>query len=135
MCITLVVCALLTNGQQKANYKLAERYKKHEIVGVSGNSMAIYPEFINDSDRFWYSFSDSNGKRYYYVDPAKKLKRLLFDNDELVAQISKETRKAYNSKDLSLQSIEFDKKERSFTFEFDGAKYRYTVKTRESGKD
>ena len=121
MCITLVVCALLTNGQQKANYKLAERYKKHEIVGVSGNSMAIYPEFINDSDRFWYSFSDSNGKRYYYVDPAKKLKRLLFDNDELVAQISKETRKAYNSKDLSLQSIEFDKKERSFTFEFDGA--------------
>ena len=80
MCITLVVCALLTNGQQKANYKLAERYKKHEIVGVSGNSMAIYPEFINDSDRFWYSFSDSNGKRYYYVDPAKKLKRLLFDN-------------------------------------------------------
>ena len=129
MCITLVVCALLTNGQQKANYKLAERYKKHEIVGVSGNSMAIYPEFINDSDRFWYSFSDSNGKRYYYVDPAKKLKRLLFDNDELVSQISKETRKAYNSKDLSLQSIEFDKKERSFTFEFDGAKYRYTVKT------
>ena len=129
MCITLVVCALLTNGQQKANYKLAERYKKHEIVGVSGNSMAIYPEFINDSDRFWYSFSDSNGKRYYYVDSAKKLKRLLFDNDELVAQISKETRKAYNSKDLSLQSIEFDKKERSFTFEFDGAKYRYTVKT------
>ena len=129
MCITLVVCALLTNGQQKANYKLAERYKKHEIVGVSGNSMAIYPEFINDSDRFWYSFADSNGKRYYYVDPAKKLKRLLFDNDELVAQISKETRKAYNSKDLSLQSIEFDKKERSFTFEFDGAKYRYTVKT------
>ena len=129
MCITLVVCALLTNGQQKANYKLAERYKKHEIVGVSGNSMATYPEFINDSDRFWYSFSDSNGKRYYYVDPAKKLKRLLFDNDELVAQISKETRKAYNSKDLSLQSIEFDKKERSFTFEFDGAKYRYTVKT------
>lgn len=129
MCITLVVCALLTNGQQKANYKLAERYKKHEIVGVSGNSMAIYPEFINDSDRFWYSFSDSNGKRYYYVDPAKKLKRLLVDNDELVAQISKETRKAYNSKDLSLQSIEFDKKERSFTFEFDGAKYRYTVKT------
>ena len=129
MCITLVVCALLTNGQQKANYKLAERYKKHEIVGVSGNSMAIYPEFINDSDRFWYSFSDSNGKRYYYVDPAKKLKRLLFDNDELVSQKSKETRKAYNSKDLSLQSIEFDKKERSFTFEFDGAKYRYTVKT------
>ena len=129
MCITLVVCALLTNGQQKANYKLAERYKKHEIVGVSGNSMAIYPEFINDSDRFWYSFSDSNGQRYYYVDPAKKLKRLLFDNDELVSQISKETRKAYNSKDLSLQSIEFDKKERSFTFEFDGAKYRYTVKT------
>ena len=127
--MVLIVCSLLTNGQQKANYKLAERYKKHEIVGVSGNSMAIYPEFINDSDRFWYSFSDSNGKRYYYVDPAKKLKRLLFDNDELVAQISKETRKAYNSKDLSLQSIEFDKKERSFTFEFDGAKYRYTVKT------
>ena len=61
------------------------------------------------------------------MDPAKKLNRLLFDIDELVAQISKETRKAYNSKDLSLQSIEFDKKERSFTFEFDETKYRFKV--------
>lgn len=77
ICVVLIVCSLLANGQQKANYKLAERYKKHEIVGISGNSMAIHPEFINNSDRFWYSFSDSNGKRYYYVDPAKKLKRLL----------------------------------------------------------
>ena len=129
ICVVLIVCSLLANGQQKANYKLAERYKKHEIVGISGNSMAIHPEFINNSDRFWYSFSDSNGKRYYYVDPAKKLKRLLFDNDDLLAQISRETRKAYNSKDLSLHSIEFDKKERSFTFEFDEAKYQYTIKT------
>lgn len=90
----------------------------------------IHPEFINNSDRFWYSFSDSNGKRYYYVDPAKKLKRLLFDNDDLLAQISRETRKAYNSKDLSLHSIEFDKNERSFTFEFDEAKYQYTNQNR-----
>lgn len=127
--MALIVSSLLANGQQKANYKLAERYKKYEIVGISGNTMAIHPEFINHSDRFWYSFSDSNGKRYYYVDPAKKLKRLLFDNNELTAQISKETRKAYNPKDLSLQAIEFDKKERSFTFEFDEAKYRYTIKT------
>lgn len=40
ICVVLIVCSLLANGQQKANYKLAERYKKHEIVGISGNSMA-----------------------------------------------------------------------------------------------
>ena len=67
MCITLVVCALLTNGQQKANYKLAERYKKHEIVGVSGNSMAIYPEFINDSDRFANSMFVGTLHEYVYT--------------------------------------------------------------------
>ena len=126
----LLFCVLFATGQQKANYKLAQRFNKYDIEGISGNSMAIRPEFINDSERFWYYFSDSKGKRYYYVDPARKIKRLLFDNDELLAQISKETRKAYNSKTLSLQALEFDKKERSFTFEFDGAKYRYTFKTK-----
>ena len=132
--VGLILCVLSLKGQQKANYKLAERFGKYDIVGVSENSMAIRPEFINNSDRIWYYFSDSNGKKYYYVDPAKKLKRLLFDNDELLAQISKETRKAYDSKKLSLGDITFDKKERSFTFEFDGAKYRYTLKTRKVEK-
>ena len=107
-----------TFGQQKANYELAERFRRITQMPLTKNSLEVNPCFINNTDRFWYSFSDSNGKRYYYVDPAKKLKRLLFDNDDLLAQISRETRKAYNSKDLSLHSIDFDKMQLSYTFEF-----------------
>ena len=56
--VGLILCVLSLKGQQKANYKLAERFGKYDIVGVSENSMAIRPEFINNSDRFWYYFSD-----------------------------------------------------------------------------
>lgn len=116
-------------AQQKANYKLAEKFNKRAMTGVSEMSMAIHPEFIHKSDRFWYSFTTEEGKKYYLVDPAKKDKKPLFDHERLFAQLSKETRKAYNPKDFSLQDIEFAQDEKSFTFEFDEAKYRYTFKT------
>ena len=40
-------------AQQKANYKLAEKFNKRAMTGVSEMSMAIHPEFIHKSDRFW----------------------------------------------------------------------------------
>ena len=94
ICVVLIVGSLLANGQQKANVWLRND-KKREIVGISGNSMAIHPEFINNSDRFWYSFSDGNGKILRGLAEETILKRLLFD-DDLLARCG-ETRGAGHS--------------------------------------
>ena len=44
-------------AQQKANYKLAEKFNKRAMTGVSEMIIAINQEFIHKSDIFCYSFT------------------------------------------------------------------------------
>ena len=67
-------------------------------------STEVRPTFINDTDCFYYSFTTREGKKYYYVNPKKKEKRLLFDTDELLSKIAVYTKKAYSSADPHLSS-------------------------------
>ena len=64
---------------------------------------------------FYYSFTTREGKKYYYVNPKKKEKRLLFDTAELLSKIAVYTKKAYSSADPYL----------SFTFMKDNGNDSY----------
>lgn len=55
------------------------------------------------------------GKTINLVDPAKKEKRLLFDNAELLMKISEITKKGYNHKDLEL-NLDFDGDGENYSF-------------------
>ena len=117
-------------GQQKANYELAERFRRVTQVPLTKNSLEVNPCFINNTDRFWYSFRTSEGKNYYLVDPAKKEKRLLFDNAELLMKISEITKKGYNHKDLEL-NFDFDEDGETIRFWFDRKDFTYNINTKE----
>ena len=119
-----------TFGQQKANYELAERFRCVTQVPLTKNSLEVNPCFINNTDRFWYSFRTSEGKNYYLVDPVKKEKRLLFDNAELLMKISEITKKGYNHKDLEL-NFDFDEDGETIRFWFDRKDFAYNINTRE----
>ena len=119
-----------TFGQQKANYELAERFRRITQMPLTKNSLEVNPCFINNTDRFWYSFRTSEGKNYYLVDPAKKEKRLLFDNAELLMKISEITKKGYNHKDLEL-NLDFDGDGETIRFWFDRKDFTYNIKTKE----
>ena len=68
----------------QANYELAEKFHKFTLGGkLSNNSMSLYPHEINDTDNFWFDFTTSAGKHYYYVNPKEGKKELLFDNEEM----------------------------------------------------
>ena len=69
-------------AQQKANFKLADRFTSTNLRGADRNSMSIYPMYINGGECFWYSFTTEEGKFYYYVDPKKREKRLLFNPEK-----------------------------------------------------
>ena len=137
VCMSVKILMLLLlipgwiNAQQKANYQLAEKFSRNNLRQISQNSFRIHPEFIHDGDAFWFSFTTEEGNKYYYVNPVKGEKRLLFDNNHLLGQISTWTRKVYDAKKLDLQGIEFDKKLTSFTFGFEKNKYRYDLASRE----
>lgn len=63
------------------------------------------------------------------MDPKRKIKKLLFDNVELVSKISKITRKPYNHKNLDIEVKFLDKE--TFRFYFDRQDYTYNIRTKE----
>lgn len=51
-----------TFGQQKANYELAERFRRITQVPLTKNSLEVNPCFINNTDRFGILFALVRGK-------------------------------------------------------------------------
>ena len=132
--LLLLVAGSSVCAQQKANFKLADRFSSRNFRSADRNSMSIYPMYINDGECFWYSFTTEDGKRYYHVNPEKKEKRLLFNPEKLFGFLNKETHEVCDAKDFTFQGLEFDKKGSSFTFDYAKHKYRYDMKTEEVTK-
>ena len=81
---------------QKANFQLAERFTTEKMSKIVGSTF-LRPNWLKDSNIFWYSYKTSNGTNYYIVDPAKKSKTPLFDNISMATQLTKLSNKPYTS--------------------------------------
>ena len=131
--LVLLSLLLFTFGgeaQQKANYKLAEKLRNVSFGSLIGKySMSVFPKQINDTDKFWFEFTTEEGKNFYFVDPAKGEKRLLFNNTDIAQGVSLITRKGYNEKDLRISDIELSKDLTKMTFSMDG-RYEFDFKTK-----
>lgn len=131
LCLAVVLLSCnLVGAQQKANYQLAEKFRLLEQNPIDKYSIEVRPTFINDTDCFYYSFTTREGKKYYYVNPKKKEKRLLFDTDELLSKIAVYTKKAYSSADPHL-SFTFMKDNETIRIDFDRGLYTYNIRTKE----
>lgn len=128
--LSLVFAFMGGDAQQKANYKLAEKLRNVSLGSLIGKySMNVFPKQINDTDKFWFEFTTEEGKNFYFVDPAKGEKRLLFENADIAQGVSQITRKAYNEKDLRIFDMAFSKDLTKMTFSMDGH-YEFDFKTK-----
>lgn len=126
---TVTLMCSIASAQQKANYQLAEKFRlltKNPIIKYSAE---VSPTFINDTDCFYYSFTTREGEKYYYVNPKKKEKRLLFDTPELLSKIAVYTGKAYSAADPHL-SFTFMKDNETIRLDFDRGVYTYNIRTK-----
>ncbi|TAJ11117.1 S9 family peptidase [Marinilabiliaceae bacterium JC017] len=115
---------------QEANFELAARFTKDNVKKYIG-STRVYPQWVENSHLFWYSYKTDDGKFFYFVDPDKRSKKSLFDNNQLAAQVTQITHKPYNINNLPIKKIEFEKGSKSkFTFEMDDLKFRYNINNR-----
>src|SRR5262245_1911252 len=62
----------------RANYELAAHWTSQK-VGKLVFDTAVNPHWMDDGDKFWYSFESTKGRRFYVVDPVKKTKSYVFD--------------------------------------------------------
>ena len=68
------------NRPRKANYDLASRWTTAK-VGKLVFDTSVTPHWLETGDRFWYSYETSQGKKWWMVDPSKKGRTALFDNE------------------------------------------------------
>lgn len=128
LCVCVVAVATATAQPNRANYKLAQEFKQH--VDIFSNDLTVRPTFINDSDRFWYSFRTSKGLTYYLVDPAKKKQELLFNSNDLIGKICAITGKMGNPNKFFPSKLNFNKKCTYFTFNYEDNDFSYNLATK-----
>ena len=115
-----LLCTLLfainVFAQQKANYQLAARFspKKLEKLAFTAN---VDPHWLKKTDRFWYVYETTEGKKWYIVDAAKAEKKLLFDNERLAMLITKIVKDPFDAQHLGLDSMRFIGDETKIQFE------------------
>jgi len=100
----------------KANYQLAARFSPKKLEKMIFSTQ-VDAHWLKKSDRFWYTYETTEGKKWYIVDPSKAEKKLLFDNDKLAAAITRIVKDPFDSKHLGLDSLKFIKDENWIQFE------------------
>lgn len=120
--ITLFVLGMAIAGSAqnkpltKANYDLAARFAASKVEKMVF-STSVSPHWLKESERFWYSYETSQGRTYYLVDPAKKLKKVLFDNVKMAADMSRLSKDPFDAQHLDITSLKFINKETAIRFE------------------
>jgi dipeptidyl aminopeptidase/acylaminoacyl peptidase len=100
----------------KANYRQAARFSPKKVEKLVF-STAVDPHWLKQSDRFWYTYETPNGKNWYIVDPTGKVKRPLFDNAYLAAELTKIVKDPMDAQHLNIDSLRFVKDENWIQFE------------------
>lgn len=118
--LAVIFCLSLIYGQQtpitKANYNLAERFSAKK-VGKMVFSTSVNANWFKNSDKFWYTYTTSNGKKYYIVDAVTGQKREIWDMGKLAAQISEITKDPFDAKHLPIENLEL----------VDDSKFEFTI--------
>lgn len=126
----ILVIAVFLNAaafSQKADFKAAEKFRRSNLSEKVGDTR-VYPRWIHESNKFWYSYKKSDGKNYYYVDADAKQKKPMFDSRYMAAEIHRLIHRPYNHLDLPLEDIEFeDESTTRFTFKIDSLRFLYDI--------
>jgi len=109
-----------SNKATKANYELAARFTPAKmrklVLGTSVN-----PQWLEHSDRFWYSYETTQGRFFYLLDPVKRTKVPLFDNVKMAADLTRLTLDPYDAQHLPIRSVKFVKEDKAIQFDVESS--------------
>jgi dipeptidyl aminopeptidase/acylaminoacyl peptidase len=113
-----------------ANYRKAEQFSPTKIKRMVF-STKVHPNWLKTGDKFWYSYKTSEGTNHYIVDLNRKSKKLLFDNDQMAAMLTKITKDPYDGQHLPKIKPKFKKNDTVFQFDVTSSQYEEKKKEEE----
>jgi dipeptidyl aminopeptidase/acylaminoacyl peptidase len=123
---SLFITSSFHSVAQQANFEAAERFTGDKMEKLIGDT-SVDPEWIEDTNNFWYTYENDAGKNWYFVNAERPNQRLLFDQEEMAAQLTEIFERPFNALDLDLKDFEYDTDKERFTFHVDSIKFTYNV--------
>ena len=124
--ITLLILVSLGTAGMRAQERLPEYLQAEKFTQDKINTMlfstTVDPHWFQKGNCFWYEYKTSDGTQWYVVDPSKKVKRPLFDRDELAAQLTEIVRDPYDAHHLPIRNLKAKEDGKTFTFEVTSTK-------------
>ena len=114
----LFILSILSSYSQQnviPDYDLAAKFSPKKIAKLV-HSTSVNPHWLKAGDKFWYQYKTTEGSSYYLVDPNKKVKKKLFDNDKMAAWLTEFTKDPYDAKHLPKFSFKFIDNETAIQF-------------------
>jgi dipeptidyl aminopeptidase/acylaminoacyl peptidase len=108
----------MDNRVQRANYELASHWTSQKVSKLIFDT-AVIPHWLENEDRFWYSFETNQGKKFYLVDALRKSRSPLFDNAKMAAMLTNATRIPYDAQHIPIKNLKFIKKDTTLQFDVD----------------
>jgi dipeptidyl aminopeptidase/acylaminoacyl peptidase len=105
--LSFLLLAFSSVAQQpasKGNYELAARFSPEKLKKMIF-STSVDPHWMKKSDRFWYEYETTQGKKWVLVDPVRRTKSPLFDADKLAAELTKVVKDPFDGQHLKLDNM------------------------------
>lgn len=114
--LVFVVVMTLAAQTMEEKYKRAEQFSLGKVQKLMFKT-EVKPHWIGESDNFWYLNKTRDGKKFIFVDPKKKVRRLALDHEKLALSLSEAAEKKYKADKLPFNSIEFINEGKAIVFE------------------
>ena len=115
---TFFILTCINSFSQKElnpNYALAAKFSPKKLAKLV-HSTSVNPHWLKNGDKFWYQYKTTEGSNYYLVDPNKKSKKKLFNNDKMAAWLTEITKDPYDAKHLPKFDFKFVENETAIQF-------------------
>ncbi len=103
-CLLVIFLSFAQQPASKGNYELAARFSPDKLKKMIF-STSVDAHWMKKSDRFWYEYETSQGKKWLLVDPVRRTKTPLFDSDKLAAELTRAVKDPFDGQHLKLDNM------------------------------
>lgn len=114
-CLLVIFSSFAQQPTSKGNYELAARFSPDKLKKMIF-STSVDAHWMKKSDRFWYEYETSQGKKWLLVDPVRRTKTPLFDSDKLAAELTRAVKDPFDGQHLKLDNMKLLADENTLQF-------------------
>ena len=111
----LLLSGVIEAQGTREDYQRGQRFLSPRLDGLAYN-LQWNPNWIGDSNRFWYRIQTGEGQQFWSVDADTNTRQPAFNPKRLSAGLSRATGELYQPESLPFEEIEFVEKESAIRF-------------------